>query len=504
MSRAPLALALAFALGGTGGVARGEPAESERLRALSMEHPEDLDLRVALARALEREGALELAERELTALCNHRMPAPWADLGRVRFRLGRSQAAVEALERALADRPGDGRSRLYYGLALRALGRLEESDRALEEAGRLSSGLAPESTLVRALNQYSRGARGEGDALLRHVIEHAPASPSAREASALLGGAPQGVIDPPRLELSGWTGLEHDSNVTLEGQGLASNSDRSDSRLVFGAAVAARVLERERTSLSLGYRYGESAHKRLQEFDLRSHVFFATGRWDAGARTRLRLDALGTDAHLDNQRYLRGWTLRPNLLREIGPRAGISRLFGEMERGHFHDEPLLSPLEQSGVRYAAGLEQYVPVPRIDSGVLAIGARVEKVDTAASRLGLSQMGAPSRTFAGDFDRRGAEASARLRFPVPFRLEAELSGSFGYGRYLHRNLVDFSFPDGSVDRRRDREIGLGAALERRLTRHVSVELRWTYLDQRSNVDPYTYDRHIVGLMVKAATF
>lgn len=503
MIRGATALALALALSLGARDARPEPAspgaaESERLAALVALYPDDPDLRLALARALEREGALDAAERELTTVAGSRgdgRPELLSELGRVRFRRGQHGPALESLERALELGARDAETHLYRGLALRALGRLGDSDVALARAETLSGPLQPEILLVRALNRYARGERGEGEQLLRRVIELAPGSPSAREAQALLGGSRAEIREPRRLELSAEAGVEFDSNVTLEGSGLPGSTDRRDVRLVYGAAIAARVLERERTSLSLGYRYRESAHEDQKAFDLRSHLLFASGAWDVARGTRLRLDALAQDAHLDDDRYLRSWTLRPNLFRQIGPRAGITRAYLEIERADYHEPPLLPPFERGGHTSAVALEHYLPIPRLDGGVFMLGGRLERVDTDASNIA---------GFAGDFDLRGREATARARFPLGHKIEGELSGSLGSARYRHRNLIDLLVPDGSVDRRRDRVLTLGAALTRPLWRRLSVELRWSLQRQSSNVDPYEYDRQIVALLFKATTF
>ena len=49
------------------------------------------------------------------------------------------------------------------------------------------------------------------------------------------------------------------------------------------------------------------------------------------------------------------------------------------------------------------------------------------------------------------------------------------------------------------RRDRIFWLGLALERPLTESLSLAARWAFIDNRSNVDVFDYDRHVFGLHV-----
>ncbi len=86
----------------------------------------------------------------------------------------------------------------------------------------------------------------------------------------------------------------------------------------------------------------------------------------------------------------------------------------------------------------------------------------------------------------------------------RLEASVATdarfALGYAKYRNPNVFDFLF-SLDADRRRDLYGELGVKLTRPIHRFVQLELAWRGIRRASNVELYDYDRHVVGLYVRA---
>ena len=478
--------------------ARGADADAlDRLGKTVTQNPDDPDLAWLWIRELLAAGENERATEALFRFVERwpeRAEAS-ARLGEALYAAGRPADALDALERAAELAPLDGATHFYRGLALRQLGRAEEARGAFRVAARLEPALEPEALLLAGISELELGETEKARALLTRVAELAPASESARQAQALLGGQRTAPAQRRRLSLFAELGVESDSNVTLEGETAPASTDESDIRAVWGAGLSYRVYQGERSSATLGYRYGESTHEEQKAYDLRSHTLFASTQWIAARHTVLRLDGFATDAHLDDDRYARTWSLRPNLIRDFGRARGTSRFYAQVDRSSYHRTPVLASLTQDGTTYTAGVEHYLMLPYGRDAWTALGLSARRTNTEA--------GDDLAGFDGAYDDRRGAATARAGFALPYQLTSELSLGYEYARYANDNVVGFLF-EFDPDARRDSVFTAGLALRRPLTKTTELELRYGATFQRSNLETYTYDRHIVGLYFRARNF
>jgi tetratricopeptide (TPR) repeat protein len=474
----------------------GAEAELERLNAAAALHPEDFDLAWARAGALRRAGREEEAIAAFRALAVRRPGArarSQLEVGILLHQQGDAAAALDALDDALALDPRLHAARLHRALALQALGRHAEAARELAFLARVSPELEEEARLLGAVVELSRGERDSGREALRQLADVAPesqASGRARELLERLDRPVRPASSSPRGSLWLRAGGEFDSNVTLDsGASLAGvSTDSSDERLTWGAGFVGRALAREWGSLDLGYGYGETAHEDLAQFDLQTHQVFAALGLAGPRSTHLRLDALASDAHLASDRYLRSWTVRPNLLVPLGARLGVGRIYAEAERRSYHEQPVFSSLVRDGTAYALGVEQYAPLPWPEGAQASLGLAVGRTNTEASRDLFG--------FAGDYDDRNGRLSASVLVPLGDRFDLRLGAGATRYRYLHRNLID-GISSADPHRRRDTALQGNATLGWNFARGLRVELRWQGIDNRSNVEAYDYERNITGL-------
>jgi hypothetical protein len=476
------------------------PAELARLQSAAEAHPDDPDLAWAWAVALEEAGEARAAIAELERI-GERWPRLRAEceleIGEIAYALGDHARAMRSLDAAIELEPSDGAARLYRALALQALGRVEEAERELALVAERVGVLRAEALLLRALGRLQLDDEVGARRLLREVGPADPGGELAEHARGLLEALEPREEGEPRIALWAQLGTELDSNVTLDSgndlTGISTSQD--DGRLVWGGGVWIAGLRHEWGGAGFGYRYGQSEHLDLDAFDLQMHELFAVFDLRPPGRLTLRLDALAADAHLGGDRYLRSWTLRPNLLLSIGGGSAASRLYLDVTRRSYHDAPVVSSLDRDGVTYELGLEQYGRVPRWGGSLWNLGVAVGRTNTEASPDFLG--------FEGDYDNRRLALAAGARLPFLERLDLRLTGGLAFERYVNRNLLD-AIVEGSAgkpSRRRDAVGEASVALGWSLSPALRLEARWRGRWSHSNVDVYDYDRHVLGLYVTA---
>jgi tetratricopeptide (TPR) repeat protein len=481
------------------GAHASEADDLARLVLAADSYPDDPDLAWAAAIALARAGDPVAIDR-LAAF-----EARWAalrpevafELGKALAVAGRDTEALAAFDRALAREPESGVTLLHRALVLRRLGRGEEADRDLERAAALEPELAPEALLVRGVLHAERGDRSEAERLLLGAVELDAGGEAARRARILLGGRPSGLAG-GRLSLLAQSGFEYDSNVTLDSglPILGSGSNRQDVRSTFAAGALLQALRSERASLTLGYRFDGSLHVDLSDYDLENHLLLASAGLRASERTLARLDGIYDYARLDRDGYAQTLLVRPNLYVALGERVGLLRVYGDVGRQTYLEQPSLSSLDRDGLVWGVGLEHAVPVPGFAGAVATVGGRYSRLGTDAETDLLG--------FEGAYDHARSEGGLALEAPLPGRLRGRASFGIGRERYDNDNVIDFLTDDGegtlSPVPRRDWVTDASLVLVRPLNRFLDVETGWRFTYRDSNVDLYTYDRHVFGVQFR----
>lgn len=479
--------------------AAADPVTAELARAVEA-HPDDPDLRFALARHREARGDLEGAVAEFTRFAEAfpgRRPDVWLRIGRLLAALGRDAEAVGAFERALADGEHGGAAHLHLGLSLRRLGRHEQAAFHFARAASLEPTLRAEASLLQGLARIDLGDERGAIPHLERTLELDPRGEAARSARLLLrtGGSSE---RPAWFDVEIFGGYEGDDNVTLDGSVNLPNlgDERHDARAVWGATVTLRPLHTRRVGFSFGARYDQAEQEELSAFDTRRELAFASLRLSPHERVSLRVDGLATRTRLDHRRYRRTRSLHPSLLVAVGERAGVTRLSVTLEEISYPEPVSLPNLVRDGWALGGGLEHFVPIPGFPGTWLSIGADFRRYDTDSRRDSLFG-------FASPYDHDRWRASATLRSPLLWGFETEASFSWAQERYEHRNLFDALTVDPTPSVRFDHVLDGRFSLVRPLTRFAEAEFRVQQIERTSNVDIYEYDRRIVGVYLRLHT-
>ena len=495
------AVLLAGLLGGASplyGAREVTPQDVERFRTAAAEHPADPDLAWALARALRTIGS----KREAIAAfrdIGERFPArrvqAYFEMARIYYDNAWYDRALELFEIVIDLNPMHASARLHRGLCLKELGRPREAEQELRVVERVEPRLRAETLLVRGMLWLDAGEEGRGKSLLEEAIAIDPESGVADRAHLAMQRRRKKVYAAPLASVWLTSGVELDSNVTLDsGTALFGlSSDESDTVAIWGGRVLFNPIRADWGTLGVGYAYTESAHESLKTYDQQAHTLLSTLTVRGPLGLGMRLDAFATDAHLDQDRYLRSWRVRPNVFIPVPVLRSLSRLYVEAGRTNYHDRPLFSSQERDGATYRLGLEQYLRVPGWKGALGSIGGMIGRRNTEASTDLLG--------FEGDYDSRQASLTGRVFLPFHDWFDLTMTGGLAWARYVNRNLTDALTDEGIgtlfPSRRSDTILRGMVSIRVPLSRGLRAELRWTGVRQRSNVDVYDYERHIVAV-------
>lgn len=477
--------------------ARADGAELARLEHAAIAHPEDPDLAWALARALARAGrAPEAADatRRFVARWPAHRPAARLEIARELLDRGAAPEAEPLLAAELRRVPDSGVAHFYHGLALRGCDAPEAAELALVRAARLEPALRADALLVRALVHLDHDREERAVALLIELLRFDPTGETALRARLLLRDQ-EIARGKDRWRVDARAGFEWDDNVTLEpAESETPPSGRRDFRGVWGAGISGQPWRTERAGLLIGYRYDQTHHAELNDFDVIQNAVFAslsTTPSDAlRDRLALRLDAYAYDTLQDLDQALVGAAFRPGVLWSLGPKLGVTRLFGAFEVVEFDAQPILEVWERDSIAGGLGLEQTVPLPLAGSFVAVSFAWLRTLTQAGpdgSALG----------FDGDFDADSYRVRSLADVQLPFSVRAQLEASYTRDAYLNDNFAYLS-ESGRIAPREDDVIGARVSLSRPVLPFTRLEIYWRGAWRASNVSLFDYDKNLVGLL------
>ncbi len=509
LAAAGLAACFAVTSGGLGHSAENAAAAPAlaRIEAAATAHPDDPDLAWALARQLAREGRGQDAVDS-----THRFLARWPDrraearveIARSLLESGAAVAAQALLDEEVRHAPASAVAHFYRGMAMRANHADDDANREFQAAALLEPALRSETLLVRALIAFDGGRDKEAVSLLRELLRSDPTSDSSVRARLILRDREILRAD-QRLRAEASAGFEWDDNVTLEGtESEISASNRDDFRGNWGVGLSGQPWLGERGGLLLGYRYDQSHHHELDEFDmLQNSIFGSLSLQPSEARKQrfaLRLDATGYDTLQDFDRALSGASFRPNVLFAIGPRAGVLRGFGVFEVAEFNGDAGFEAWERDSLSGGLGLEQIVPLPPRGSTISISASWLRSVTQARPD------GSPDG-FDGDFDYDAFRFRALGRFALPWSLRLQIEGSYSRDDYLNDNLAHAleTLAQGNLkfEARADHILAGRIAFSRPIAPFTRLEIYWRGTRRASNVTLFDYDKQLVGLVVHVAS-
>ncbi len=478
-----------------------DPSPLERLRSAISEHPDDPDLRFAIARRLAIAGQSSEAvrvTRQFVGRWPERRPAARVEIARILIEGEATAEAIELLDEELSAFPQSAMARFYRGLAFRKSGLVAAANREFRIAGRLEPSIRTETLLARALGLFDMGQEKQAVTLLRTILQLDPTGESALRARLIL--RQREILDlPRRWRVDGYVGFEWDDNVTLESaENEVPASGGDDIRGIWGIGLTGRPWQGERGSLILGYRYDQTRHADLSDFDVLANTIFATGTWRVDDRLVLRLDGVFGNTLQDLDSELFGGSLRPNLIYAFGPEWGAVRIFGQVEISEYQDDPVFGPWERDALTFSVGAEHFLPL-RMKGSWLAVSGSWSRTLTQAEPFGAAG------GYDGDFDYDSWRFHGTTTLALPFEFQVQLDAAYNHDRYHNDNFAHFlqTLGTGGPRKRRDDVLSGRISLSRRIIDPVRFEIYWRGARRISNVDVFDYDKQIVGALIRFST-
>jgi len=368
-------------------------------------------------------------------------------LGLLNFRTGNNASAAEFFDDAAKDPDLRATARYYGSLALLRQGDVSEARGVLTELEEA----APESEFGQIAAQY----------LARRKIRRAE--------GAALQGRWSGYAD---------IGFEYDSNVLLapNDAGIEATlpiDKKKDGRSVLGFGGRYRLLDDEILQVALSYDFTQSAHFDLTALDLQGHRLRADIQSRPG-RVQYGLSGVYDFYLLDYQSFFHEGIVTPRVTWFQG-RVSATQAYYRMQGRDFTRRPF-DPFRDS-INHAFGVRQIFLLGAVER-TLTIGYQFDDENTFSDN-------------GDEFDYRGHQMDLELEFGLGRWAE----GVAGYSiRYEDYDSPNSRSPSGF--RRHDVEHQFVVGIERELSPHVSLGLHYIADLNRSNIENFEYDRHIVS--------
>jgi hypothetical protein len=314
-------------------------------------------------------------------------------------------------------------------------------------------------------------------------------------------------------------GVEHDSNVLLRGDGVRvpdEISDEGDFRAVWTAQIGTELWRNRDWTVGALVSYYGSAHTDLTDFD--THYPAATAWLDRrlSEATTLRLQYDFSYAWVGKSPYLLEHSVTPALFHNWGERWGTTRLFAELTFDDFRfspdDVPDGAPGGAPGDPCPPGVTQPCGPFGLDEseerdrdgfwGIFGFD-HAFPVDAIDSELRFGYAYHYYDAEGSEYSFRGHEISVGARTALPWRLIADVQGSFTYRPYENPSTypdsgaltADVQYGLRSRDKR-ERIWRVDAILERPINRWLTASVRYGYQKNDANVTVFDFDRHIIG--------
>ena len=319
-----------------------------------------------------------------------------------------------------------------------------------------------------------------------------------------------------RWEVHALTGLQYDSNVAIAPGGQRVPVDpadpsagrtgrRNDGAITLGAGGSVDVVDSDRAQVSLEYDLYQSLHFQLDNYDLRSNRVLANGGWALlpelwlGTQVGFEHYAFGGPAYSREPfvtpfiSYTQGnWGLTQLLYRH-GNSTYLQQPFEGIRNGPT-DVVTLSQTFYWGTRYATvGYEFGSERPNDSQGS----------DNASclARAAAAQPGEPRPLCPGDYRFHYNQAYVGVGFTPGWRTTFDVMYLFRHENYTQDNTLTIG--QGSTGfKRRDDINQVQVGVRRPIGRYFTVGLNYYGTFDDSNIDFYTYDRHIVAAEVRFA--
>jgi tetratricopeptide (TPR) repeat protein len=404
------------------------------------------------------------------------------DLGLVLYNLGNYEEALKEFQRAEKQEPDRAMLQYYQGYIYYLTNEFEKSLPYFAKAGELDPGLAQTAYFFSAMAYLKMQQTDKSQEEFQKTVDLDPTSELAVAAKSYLERLAEREV-PKKWSLDASISYQYDDNVVLEpssGSSATRISDDSDNRTVLFVIADYNMVTRPTWGLTARYSLYQSIHETLHDYDIQNHqgglFYFYRGKV-MDTPYRLRLGYKYTNTLLDENRYMESQEIGGTV--DLVPGANLlTRLRYRFRDSDYHFSITRPSADRDGINNLVGLSQYF--------------------FFAGRKGFLRLAYAfdyDSTTGSNWDYEGHEVNATLHFPFLLRSSMELTT--GYYNQDYDNTDTFF-----LNKREDEEVTYGASIIKEFGKRYMVDLRFTRIENDSNISFYEYDRNIWALTVSAS--
>jgi predicted Zn-dependent protease len=445
------------------------PALSLLQRSVELD-PQDTHSRYYRGVLLARTGDYGRAVTDLEQAAQADFPHPelQQELGMAYYGKGEYDKAIAPLQRALEAGTNPAASGYYLAASYYQLKQYPEALEVLEKTPRGDSRLDEASDYLKAETLYRMKRSEEARRLLKGMLAGQPSPEYKAKASALLTKVEQQARREKAFQLELSAGFLRDSNVGLYADDVALPStldDRADNRWQLTLDGKWKPAFIEGTPLTLGYRFFQSLHQQLDQFNLQHHDLSADWRQEQetfawGINYQYIL------ASLDNTDYVTTHQLMPNVMFYHGQkRVSVIKFAWRNDR---YDYPGLAGYD--GNRYQVDYRHYWAPASSRYHYLGALFRREDADDASQA----------------FNAAGLEAGLLTSWQR-IRLTADL-------QYQRKH-----YPDAPQSRDDD-YYKVDLTMTYPLTSQINMDVSASRIENRTDATAYDYSRTLYGMTLR----
>jgi tetratricopeptide (TPR) repeat protein len=425
------------------------------------------------------------------------------------YRLGHWEDTIRYLGDVSPERAGSGRVHLYKGIAYQELNQFAPAEAELAEAARIDPTMRGNTSYRLGVMALEQRNVDEGRQYLEEVLEAVPDSALARSAKNYLDNIDSGLYRPFLVYAK--LGGGYDSNVSLttgEFQGLSSLKSGVGSAEI---GVNGLILDTEKLDVRLGGVGFANLHggKPASYYNQVFTQAFAIASYEINKRASLGLrydfeyawvntkaecigDICQTSSGYSDFRLSNSVT--PSI-RFIPYKGFVTNVFYQYQyRKYYLPLPAsFGELDRTGNVQRAGIDQVWYTPNWTGW----GKNFVVVSFAYVR---------ERANGYEYDHDGYSPAIKIGVSLPW--EAFFTSSFsyewrnfdnvscfqGYSSPLPPGFTVCGVPPSGKPKREDRIIQVRANLRIPIIQEIFVDLRYAFAHRNSNVDFYSYTRHV----------
>jgi tetratricopeptide (TPR) repeat protein len=396
------------------------------------------------------------------------------DLAAILIKVGRTTEADAQLRMALEIEPDRADARLYLGIIAYRQRSYRAAIGHLKQAKELDPDLEVEANYYLGLAEAFSGDLEASAGAFGVVEQTEPNHPLGRSAASLSRQVKDAKKRIWALGLTG--GLEYDSNITVTGDGALQESD---GRGVIRLQGDVRAIDKKRGNLDFGYDGYLGLYFHETEFSQQTHLLWTAGSVLVGpVRLSARYDYAFTMLDL-TEKFRQLHRLTPAASVPTGS-WGVAQVYYQFLYLDYL-QPVTDPaFLRDGPSHSVGANEFIFLPEPFS-YARLGARFIRYQ-------------PDGT---EFAYKGFELSAGGGVQLPW--ESQLSLVYVF---QHRKYDDHSVVDPFRRKRHDDSHLLTAEWAVPLGRHFTVSVAGSFTFNGSNIQPFDFNRQIVGTYVSYA--